>query len=78
MEGACRKLRRRLLADILEQRRYTRATHSAVFVEVRVDEELGTVRMMRVVSSAAISNAIFHATGKRIRSTPITPGEVMR
>lgn len=156
-----------LLPDILEQRKYTRATHSAVFVEVRVDEELGTVRVMRVVSavaagriinpttarsqivggvvwgigaalhehtetdhrfgrfmnhdfaqyhvsvnadihdidvvfveeddrvvsslgakgvgeiglvgvSAAISNAIFHATGKRIRSTPVTPDKVMR
>jgi xanthine dehydrogenase YagR molybdenum-binding subunit len=156
-----------LLPNVLEQRRYTRATHSAVFVEVRVDEDLGTVRVMRVVSavaagrilnpttarsqivggvvwgigaalhehteadhrfgrfmnrdfaqyhvsvnadihdievlladeddrvvsslgakgvgeiglvgvSAAVSNAIFHATGKRIRSTPITPDKVMR
>jgi xanthine dehydrogenase YagR molybdenum-binding subunit len=156
-----------LLPNLLEQRRFTRATHSAVFVEVRVDEDLGTVRVMRVVSaiaagrilnpttarsqiiggvvwgigaalhehteadhrfgrfmnrdfaqyhvsvnadihdvdvlfveeddrvvsslgakgvgeiglvgvSAAISNAIFHATGKRIRSTPITPDKVMR
>jgi len=156
-----------LLPNLLEQRKFTRATHSAVFVEVRVDEELGTVRVMRVVSaiaagrilnpttarsqiiggvvwgigaalhehteadhrfgrfmnrdfaqyhvsvnadihdvdvvfvdeddrvvsslgakgvgeiglvgvSAAISNAIFHATGKRIRSTPITPDKVMR
>lgn len=156
-----------LLPNLLEQRKFTRATHSAVFVEVRVDEDLGTVRVMRVVSaiaagrilnpttarsqiiggvvwgigaalyehteadhrfgrfmnrdfaqyhvsvnadihdvdvvfvdeddrvvsslgakgvgeiglvgvSAAISNAIFHATGKRIRSTPITPDKVMR
>lgn len=155
-----------LLPNVLKQRRYTRATHSAVFVEVRVDEELGTVRVMRVVSaiaagrilnpttarsqiiggvvwgigaalhehtesdhrfgrfmnhdlaqyhvsvnadihdvdvlfveeddrvvsslgakgvgeiglvgvSAAICNAIHHATGKRIRSTPITPDKVM-
>ncbi len=155
-----------LLPNVLQQRRYTRATHSAVFVEVRVDEELGTVRVMRVVSaiaagrilspttarsqiiggviwgigaalhehtetdhqfgrfmnhdlaqyhlsvnadihdievifadeddrvvsslgakgvgeiglvgvSAAISNAIYHATGKRIRSTPITSDKVM-
>ncbi|WP_448142829.1 xanthine dehydrogenase family protein molybdopterin-binding subunit [Stenotrophomonas bentonitica] len=156
-----------LLPNLLEQRKFTRATHSAVFVEVRVDEDLGAVRVMRVVSaiaagrilnpttarsqiiggvvwgigaalhehteadhrfgrfmnrdfaqyhvsvnadihdvdvvfvdeddrvvsslgakgvgeiglvgvSAAISNAIFHATGKRIRSTPITPDKVMR
>ena len=155
-----------LLPDLLTQRKYVRATHSAVFVEVRVDEELGTVRVMRVVSaiaagrilntttarsqivggviwgiggalhehteadhrfgrfmnhdlaqyhvsvnadihdidvifaeeddrvvsslgakgvgeiglvgvSAAISNAIYHAIGKRIRNTPITPDKVM-
>jgi xanthine dehydrogenase YagR molybdenum-binding subunit len=155
-----------LLPNVLKQRKFTRATHSAVFVEVRVDEELGTVRVMRVVSaiaagrilnpiaarsqiiggvvwgigaalhehteadhrfgrfmnrdlaqyhissqadiheidvifaeeddrvvsslgakgvgeiglvgvSAAICNAIFHATGNRIRSTPMTPDKIM-
>ena len=156
-----------MLPNMLKQKKYVRATHSAVFCEVRVDEELGTVRVTRVVSAidagriinartarsqvtgavvwgisqalheethadhalgrfmnhdlaeyhvavnadvhdidvifveqpdtivsrlgakgvgeigivgvaAAISNAIFHATGKRIHSTPMTPDKVMR
>jgi len=156
-----------LLPNAVKQRKYTRATHSAVFCEVKVDEEFGTVRVTRVVSaiaagriinaktarsqavgsvvwgisqalheethsdhrlgrfmnhnfaeyhvavnadihdievifvqeddrivsrlgakgvgeigivgvSAAVSNAIFHATGRRVRSTPMTPDKVMR
>jgi len=69
-----------------------RNTHSAVFVEVRVDEELGMARVARIVDAvaagrivtpklargqiggcvSAIANAIFHATGKRVRNQPIT------
>ncbi|CAN5375666.1 xanthine dehydrogenase family protein molybdopterin-binding subunit [soil metagenome] len=155
-----------LLPAVLKQKKYVRATHSAVFCEVKVDEALGTVRVTRVVSAigagriinaktarsqvtgavvwgisqalheetlsdhrlgrfmnhnmseyhvavnadihdidvifvneddrvvsrlgakgvgeigivgvaAAVSNAIFHATGRRIRSTPMTPDKVM-
>lgn len=155
-----------LLPSMLKQSRYARAVHSAVFCEVRVDEEMGTVRVTRVVSAidagrimnaklarsqvfgsvvwgigqalheethadhrlgrfmnhsfaeyhiavnadvhdidvlfveqddrivsrlgakgigeigivgvaAAVSNAIFHATGRRIRSLPMTPDKVM-
>ncbi|AKJ31891.1 xanthine dehydrogenase family protein molybdopterin-binding subunit [Caldimonas brevitalea] len=155
-----------LLPNMLKQKKYVRATHSAVFCEVRVDEDFGTVRVTRVVSvvdagriinpktarsqviggvvwgisqalheetladhrlgrfmnhnyaeyhipvnadmpevevifteeedrivsrlgakgvgeigivgvAAAISNAIFHATGRRVRSTPMTPDKVM-
>ena len=156
-----------MLPHVLKQRKYQRATHSAVFCEVRVDEEFGTVRVTRVVSAiaagriinakaarsqivggvvwgigqglheetqcdhrlgrymnhnlseyhvsvnadihdidvlfvheddhivsqlgakgvgeigqlgvaAAISNAIYHATGKRVRDTPMTPDRVMK
>lgn len=155
-----------MLPHMLKQKKYTRATHSAVFCEVRVDEAFGTVRVTRVVSAvaagrimnvqlarsqviggvvwgisqalheethadhrlgrfmnhnlaeyhvavnadihdvdvifvdeddrivsrlgakgvgeigivgvaAAVSNAIFHATGRRVRSTPMTPDKVM-
>ncbi|WP_432378050.1 xanthine dehydrogenase family protein molybdopterin-binding subunit [Duganella sp. P38] len=156
-----------MLPNMLKQMKYQRSTHSAVFVEVRVDPEFGTVRVTRVVSaiaagriisaktarsqiiggvvwgigqalheethcdhglgrfmnhnlaeyhvsvnadiheidvifvqeddrivsrigakgvgeiglvgvSAAISNAIYHATGRRVRSTPMTPEKVMQ
>ena len=156
-----------LLPNILKQKNYIRATHAAVFCEVRVDEDFGTVRVTRVVSAvaagriinpltaqsqimggvvwgigqalheetycdhtqgrfmnhsfaeyhvpvnadvhdidvifvaeddrivsrlgakgvgeigqvgvaAAISNAIYHATGQRVRDTPFTPDKVMR
>lgn len=156
-----------MLPNMLKQTKYQRSTHSAVFCEVRVDPELGTVRVTRVVSAiaagriinaktarsqiiggvvwgigqalhehtlcdhrlgrfmnhnlgeyhvavnadihdidvifvaeddrivsrigakgvgeiglvgvaAAVSNAIYHATGKRIRSTPITPDKLMQ
>ncbi|TWI64317.1 xanthine dehydrogenase YagR molybdenum-binding subunit [Pseudoduganella lurida] len=155
-----------MLPNMLKQRKYRRLTHSAVFVEVRVDEETGTVRVTRVTSaiaagrimntktatsqivggvvwgisqalheesytdhrlgrfmnhnfseyhvpvnadihaldvifaeeddrivsrlgakgvgeiglvgvSAAVSNAIWHATGRRLRSTPMTPDKVL-
>jgi xanthine dehydrogenase YagR molybdenum-binding subunit len=154
------------LPNLLRQKKYIRAVHSAVFCEVRVDEDFGTVRVTRVVSAvaagrimnpklarsqvlggvvwgisqalheetytdhrlgrfmnhnyaeyhvatnadihdidvifveeddrivsrlgakgvgeigivgvaAAVSNAIFHATGRRLRSTPMTPDKVM-
>jgi len=37
---------------------YATATHSAVFVEVRVDEDLGTVRVNRVVSAVAAGRVV--------------------
>lgn len=37
--------------SMLQMLKYVSYTHSAVFVEVRVDEELGTVRVTRVVSA---------------------------
>lgn len=41
------------IPNLLKQTPYTRSTHSAVFVEVKVDEDLGTVKVSRVVSAIA-------------------------
>lgn len=47
-----------LLPNVLKQRKYTRSTHSAVFCEVKVDEDFGTVRVTRVVSAVAAGRII--------------------
>lgn len=39
--------------NILKQRKYALNTHSAVFAEVKVDEDLGTIKVTRVVSAVA-------------------------
>ncbi|MGV7211403.1 xanthine dehydrogenase family protein molybdopterin-binding subunit [Oxalobacteraceae bacterium A2-2] len=53
-----------MLPNMLKQRKYTRLTHSAVFCEVRVDEELGTVRVTRVVSAVAAGRIINPQTAR--------------
>jgi xanthine dehydrogenase YagR molybdenum-binding subunit len=52
------------LPRMLEQRKYTRATHSAVFVEVRVDEDFGTVEVARVVNAVAAGRIVNPKTAR--------------
>ncbi len=49
---------------LLARQRYTFGTHSAVFAEVRVDEDLGTVRVARIVSAVAAGRIINPKTAK--------------
>jgi len=44
--------------QMLKQRKFARAVHSAVFVEVRVNEKLGMVRVTRAVSAVAAGRII--------------------
>ncbi|MFL6636496.1 MAG: xanthine dehydrogenase family protein molybdopterin-binding subunit [Massilia sp.] len=44
--------------QMLRQRKFSRAVHSAVFVEVRVNEKLGMVRVTRAVSAVAAGRII--------------------
>ena len=54
-----------MLPNALKQKNYVRATHSAVFCEVRVDEAFGTVRVTRVVSAVAAGRIISAKTARR-------------
>lgn len=47
-----------------QRERYASATHSAVFVEVQVDEQLGTVRVTRVVSAIAAGRVVNPKTAR--------------
>jgi xanthine dehydrogenase YagR molybdenum-binding subunit len=53
-----------MLPNMLKQMKYQRATHSAVFCEVRVDPEFGTVRVTRVVSAVAAGRIINAKTAR--------------
>jgi xanthine dehydrogenase YagR molybdenum-binding subunit len=46
------------------QRRYSAYTHMAVFAEVRVDEELGTVRVPRLVAAVAAGRILNPKTAR--------------
>ena len=44
---------RRRSTDFKEDNKYARNTHSAVFAEVKIDEQLGVIRVTRVVNAVA-------------------------
>ena len=50
--------------NVLKQRKYNRSAHSAVFVEVEVDEELGLVKVSRIVSAIAAGKIINPKTAR--------------
>jgi xanthine dehydrogenase YagR molybdenum-binding subunit len=52
------------LSDMISMARKARNTHSAVFVEVRVDEELDQVRVTRVVNAVAAGRIINPRTAR--------------
>ncbi|MBS0531239.1 MAG: xanthine dehydrogenase family protein molybdopterin-binding subunit [Proteobacteria bacterium] len=50
--------------DLLQMMKYISYTHSAVFAEVRVDEELGIVRVTRIVCAAAAGRILNPKTAR--------------
>lgn len=52
------------LSGLLSQMQKSRNTHSAVFAEVRVDDELGVVRVTRIVSAIAAGRIINPKTAR--------------
>jgi xanthine dehydrogenase YagR molybdenum-binding subunit len=51
--GAVDRIERECTVSFNDSKSYARNTHSAIFAEVKVDEELGVVRVTRVVNAVA-------------------------
>lgn len=50
--------------DMMQMRKYISYTHSAVFVEIKIDEELGVLRVTRVVSAIAAGRILNPKTAR--------------
>ena len=70
--------------DSKVQKTHSSYTHSAIFCEVRVDEELGVVRVARIVNAVAAGKIINPKTARSqilggvvVRSLPITVDKIL-
>jgi xanthine dehydrogenase YagR molybdenum-binding subunit len=61
--GGLERIEREKTNEFKEDGKYSKNTHSAVFVEVKVDEQLGVIRVTRVVSAIAAGRVINPKTG---------------
>ncbi|UWU74257.1 xanthine dehydrogenase family protein molybdopterin-binding subunit [Bradyrhizobium huanghuaihaiense] len=58
------RIEKEKLNQFEEEKSYARNTHSAVFAEVKVDEQLGVIRVTRVVSAVAAGRILNTKTGR--------------
>jgi xanthine dehydrogenase YagR molybdenum-binding subunit len=54
--GGVERIEREKLSEFKEDNKHARNTHSAVFVEVKVDEQLGVIRVTRAVNARCRSH----------------------
>lgn len=62
-QGGIDRIQKEKLNTFQEIKSYAHNTHSAIFVEVRVDEQLGVIRVARVVSAVAAGRILNLKTG---------------
>lgn len=58
------ELKATVLPHLLSQRKYARYTHSAVFAEVHVDEDLGRVQVMKMTTAVAAGRILNPKTAR--------------
>lgn len=62
--GKLERIEKQRLNHFAEDNSHARNTHSAVFAEVKVDEQLGVIRVTRVVSAVAAGRILNTKTGR--------------
>ena len=62
--GAMERIEKEKTNEFAQDNAHARNTHSAVFAEVKVDEQLGVIRVTRVVSAVAAGRVINLKTGR--------------
>jgi xanthine dehydrogenase YagR molybdenum-binding subunit len=62
--GAVDRIERESTVSFKDSKSYARNTHSAIFAEVKVDEELGVIRVTRVVSAVAAGRILNTKTAR--------------
>ncbi|WP_027583351.1 xanthine dehydrogenase family protein molybdopterin-binding subunit [Bradyrhizobium sp. Ai1a-2] len=62
--GAMERIEKEKTNEFAEDKAHARNTHSAVFAEVKIDEELGVIRVTRVVSAVAAGRVLNLKTGR--------------
>ncbi|SFH72212.1 xanthine dehydrogenase family protein molybdopterin-binding subunit [Bradyrhizobium sp. Gha] len=58
------RVEKQKLNQFAEDKSHARNTHSAVFAEVKIDEELGVIRVTRIVSAVAAGRILNTKTGR--------------
>lgn len=62
--GKLERIEKQKLNEFAEDKSHARNTHSAVFAEIKVDEELGVIRVTRLVSAVAAGRILNTKTGR--------------
>ena len=62
--GGVERIAREASVDFKDDGKYARNTHSAIFAEVRIDEELGVIRILRIVSAVAAGRILNTKTAR--------------
>jgi xanthine dehydrogenase YagR molybdenum-binding subunit len=62
--GRCDRIEHETTNSFAEDKKHARNTHSAIFAEVKVDEELGVIRVTRVVNAVAAGRILNTKTAR--------------